>query len=224
MAFVTSGAAISARRSAYGEAVCARPPSGAPAATSTKASAGTPRMAATSGADEVPDMGKRNLLNAILLGTTSMATVAIGGPFAAFFVPAGGGSGGGGVVALDAAGNAVKKAQYLETHNAGSRELVQGLRGDATYLIVTEDKDLEYYALNAVCTHLGCVVPWSKAENKFKCPCHGSQYAPTGAVVRGPAPLPLALERCETDDSGNVILKSWKETDFRTNAAPWWNF
>ena len=26
-------------------------------------------------------------------------------------------------------------------------------------------------------------------ENKFKCPCHGSQYNAEGKVVRGPAPL-----------------------------------
>jgi cytochrome b6-f complex iron-sulfur subunit len=57
----------------------------------------------------------------------------------------------------------------------------QGLKGDATYLIVKEDKSIEKYGLNAVCTHLGCVVPWNKAENKFICPCHGSQYDATGA-------------------------------------------
>ena len=32
--------------------------------------------------------------------------------------------------------------------------------------------------LNAICTHLGCVVPWNSCENKFICPCHGSQYDP----------------------------------------------
>ena len=35
----------------------------------------------------------------------------------------------------------------------------------------------------------GCVVPWSETDNKFKCPCHGSQYNFQGKVVRGPAPL-----------------------------------
>lgn len=40
-----------------------------------------------------------------------------------------------------------------------------------------------------MCTHLGCVVPWNKAENKFKCPCHGSQYDANGMKIRGPAPL-----------------------------------
>ncbi|CDF77454.1 unnamed protein product [Chondrus crispus] len=183
------------------------------------------RMAAA-GADEmVPDMAKRNTMNLLLFGSTSAVALGILGPFAFFFVPQSSGGGDGGVIAKDALGTNIQKKAYLDSHNGGSRELVQGLRGDATYLIVTEDKsDIEYYALNAVCTHLGCVVPWNKAENKFMCPCHGSQYAPTGAVVRGPAPLPLALERVEEDEAGNVVLKSWKEEDFRTGGEPWWKF
>ena len=46
------------------------------------------------------------------------------------------------------------------------RSLVQGLKGDAHYLIVKQDGSLEDYAINAVCTHLGCVVPWNRAANK----------------------------------------------------------
>jgi Rieske Fe-S protein len=34
------------------------------------------------------------------------------------------------------------------------------MQGDPTYLIVKEDTSIENYGLNAVCTHLGCVVPW----------------------------------------------------------------
>lgn len=55
--------------------------------------------------------------------------------------------------------------------------------------MVENDRTLATYGINAVCTHLGCVVPWNKAENKFLCPCHGSQYNNQGRVVRGPAPL-----------------------------------
>lgn len=51
------------------------------------------------------------------------------------------------------------------------------------------DRTLATYGINAVCTHLGCVVPFNTAENKFICPCHGSQYNNQGRVVRGPAPL-----------------------------------
>src|SRR3974377_2375668 len=35
------------------------------------------------------------------------------------------------------------------------------------------------YALITVCTHLGCIPNWLAAQNKFKCPCHGSGYYPS---------------------------------------------
>ena len=70
----------------------------------------------------------------------------------------------------------------------------------------------------SVCTHLGCVVPWSAAQNKFMCPCHGSQYAPDGSVVRGPAPLPLALAHCDVAEDGKILFSPWTEDDFRTGS------
>ena len=67
----------------------------------------------------------------------------------------------------------------------------------------------------------GCVVPWNNAENKFMCPCHGSQYNNQGKVVRGPAPLSLALAHCDVVDDV-VTFSPWTETDFRTGLQPWW--
>lgn len=84
---------------------------------------------------------------------------------------------------------------WLNTHGPNDRTLAQGLRGDPTYLVVEQDKTLATYGINAVCTHLGCVVPWNSAENKFICPCHGSQYNNQGRVVRGPAPLVIINKR-----------------------------
>ncbi len=40
------------------------------------------------------------------------------------------------------------------------RRACLALQGDPTYLIVNADGKIENYGLNAVCTHLGCVVPW----------------------------------------------------------------
>ncbi|KOM43936.1 hypothetical protein LR48_Vigan05g154100 [Vigna angularis] len=138
-----------------------------------------------------------------------------------FFVPPGSGSSAGGTVAKDAVGNDVIAENWLKTHGPGDRTLTQGLKGDPTYLVVEKDRTLATYAINAVCTHLGCVVPWNTAEKKFICPCHGSQYNDQGRVVRGPAPLSLALAHCDIDD-GKVVFVPWVETDFRTGDAPWW--
>ena len=47
------------------------------------------------------------------------------------------------------------------------------------------------YALITVCTHLGCIPNWLPAQNKFKCPCHGSGYYRSGINFEGPTPRPL---------------------------------
>lgn len=184
------------------------------------------RMVASASEEEsmVPDMDKRNTMNLLLAGAASSVALGCLGPYALFFVPVGSAGSGGGLVARDAAGNALAAEPYLASRPANSRELVLGLQGEATYLIVDADKAIEPFALNAVCTHLGCVVPWVAAENKFKCPCHGSQYDRNGKVIRGPAPLSLALEHVDINADGQIVLSSWKDTDFRTGDAPWWNF
>jgi cytochrome b6-f complex iron-sulfur subunit len=122
-------------------------------------------------------------------------------------------------------GSDVVLSTYLQTHRPNDFSLVQGLKGDPAYLIVSFDgSSLLPYALNAECTHLGCVVPYEAAQSKFICPCHGSQYDKEGRVLRGPAPSPLSLERVIADDeSGKLLLEPWiDEDDFRTGEKGWW--
>jgi len=62
-----------------------------------------------------------------------------------------------------------------------------------------------FFALSAVCTHLGCLTRYEKEQDRFFCPCHGSRYATDGRVTNGPAPRPLP--RLElTLDSGELVL------------------
>ncbi|NES96139.1 MAG: cytochrome b6-f complex iron-sulfur subunit [Desertifilum sp. SIO1I2] len=179
-------------------------------------------MAQVSGSADVPNMGRRQFMNLLTFGAVTGTALGALYPVVKYFIPPSSGGTGGGVTAKDALGNDIQVSEFLDTHNVGDRMLSQGLKGDPTYLIVDGDKTLESYGLNAVCTHLGCVVPWNGGENKFICPCHGSQYDNTGKVVRGPAPLSLALVHADVSDD-KVVFTPWTETDFRTGEDPWWS-
>jgi Rieske Fe-S protein len=65
------------------------------------------------------------------------------------------------------------------------------LREGLEMLAVYRDTDGQFVELSAACTHLGCVVQWNEVESSWDCPCHGSRFAPDGAVLCGPAPKPL---------------------------------
>lgn len=46
-------------------------------------------------------------------------------------------------------------------------------------------------ALSAVCTHMGCILNYSKFRNQFECPCHGATFATDGKPSdQYSAPLP----------------------------------
>jgi Rieske Fe-S protein len=47
-----------------------------------------------------------------------------------------------------------------------------------------------------------------QAENKFKCPCHGSQYDSTGKKIRGPAPLVSASNVQQQDHKPQNTAKA----------------
>ena len=168
----------------------------------------------------VPDMQRRQLMNFVLVTTAGIPVLVALGCYLWYFVPPVSGGGGGAQLAGDVDGNPVALESWVKSHKDNDRELVQGLKGEPYYLISTPD-NIKDFALLSVCTHLGCVVPWNKAANKFCCPCHGSQYDENGKVVRGPAPLSLALAHTTTLN-GNLALSPWTEQDFRTGEDPWW--
>ncbi|HEY9624750.1 MAG TPA: cytochrome b6-f complex iron-sulfur subunit [Crinalium sp.] len=180
-------------------------------------------MAQISGTPDVPDMGRRQFMNLLTFGAVTGTALGALYPVVKYFIPASSGGAGGGVIAKDALGKDVVVKDFLASHSVGDRVLAQGLKGDPTYIVVESSEAIANYGINAVCTHLGCVVPWNNSENKFICPCHGSQYDSTGKVVRGPAPLSLALAHATVTEDDTISLTPWTETDFRTGEEPWWS-
>ena len=91
------------------------------------------------------------------------------------------------------------------------------------WLVKTPD-DIEqhasgFYVLSTVCTHLGCTPNFLSAENKFKCPCHGSGYRITGVNFEGPAPRPLERFRVSLADDGQILFD--KSRKFQYELGQW---
>jgi cytochrome b6-f complex iron-sulfur subunit len=137
----------------------------------------------------------------------------------AFFVKLGLGS-----LSIAATGTAVFAYQFLSPNvlyepspivNAGKPE---GYPEDSVtldvnsgiYLIHTKEG---FFALSAICTHLGCMTAWKPELGIIACPCHGSKFNRDGEKIAGPAPRPLPWLRTWVSDDGDLMVD--RSTDIR---------
>ena len=67
----------------------------------------------------------------------------------------------------------------------------------------TPDRPFVIYARR---THLGCTPDWKPAENKCRCPCHGSGYDSQGINFEGPAPRPMGRAHLELAPDGQIVV------------------
>jgi cytochrome b6-f complex iron-sulfur subunit len=63
-----------------------------------------------------------------------------------------------------------------------------------------------FYAVSAVCTHLGCITQWKPEDNLIECPCHGSRFTREGTKVAGPAPRPLPHFALRLTADGQLLV------------------
>ncbi len=75
----------------------------------------------------------------------------------------------------------VKKSELVYTASGRERK--------ARVFIVSSHERLT--VLSATCSHLGCLVNYSREKGEFICPCHGGRYDLTGKNIAGPPPAPL---------------------------------
>lgn len=85
-------------------------------------------MMATTGANDegpfIPDLGRRRLMNAFLLGSISGPLLTVAGVLVAYLTPAKAGGGSAGTAARDKDGNNIKLTAWKSTHKDGDRQLV----------------------------------------------------------------------------------------------------
>ena len=58
-----------------------------------------------------------------------------------------------------------------------------------SYIVAQDAKG--FFAFTAICTHSGCIVNPPATNGDTLCACHGSKFDGNGAVLQGPAALPL---------------------------------
>lgn len=76
-----------------------------------------------------------------------------------------------------------------------------------------------FYALQAVCPHLGCQPRWQPQNRAFDCPCHGSRFDPEGSLLQGPALRSLARLHVFLSPGGQIGLNLMQT--YQAEAGEW---
>lgn len=93
--------------------------------------------------------------------------------------------------------------QYPElARPGGSLKLLPAGSQEPVYVLVLDDGEIA--ALSPICTHLGCTVDIQGPQ--LVCPCHGSTYDRSGAVLRGPAARSLSRYRTGIVSEGIISI------------------
>lgn len=70
-------------------------------------------------------------------------------------------------------------------------------------ILVIRSGENTYLAFSKICTHEGCTVAYNHDEGELPCPCHGSVFSTSGAVLEGPATS--NLQQYSVSKSGNTL-------------------
>ena len=139
--------------------------------------------------EQSPEMSRRDFLNEITLGALGIAGLGSAALTYQYFSP-----------------NVLFEPST--TFRAGNPDLypvnsVTFLQDQQVYIVRTPEG---FFAVSAVCTHLGCVTQWKAEANQIACPCHGSKFKSDGTKVEGPAPRPLPHFLITLSPDGELVV------------------
>ena len=140
-------------------------------------------------ADSRPALSRRDFLNEITLGALGVAGLGGAALTYQYFSP-----------------NVLFEPST--TFRAGNPDLypvnsVTFLQDQQVYIV---RMPVGFYAVSAVCTHLGCITQWKPEANMIACPCHGSKFRPDGTKIEGPAPRALPHYSVTLTADGELIV------------------
>lgn len=145
--------------------------------------------------EEGEGLSRREFLNYAWLASLGIFTAEVAGASYLFAMPRFRAGEFGGVFPLGPASNLPDTTAAPDKNSKGRFWLVRSDEG--------------VYALYIVCTHLGCLFQWRPTENRFICPCHGSQFSRTGQYLAGPAPRNLDSFVVQVvDEHGKVLTRT----------------
>jgi Rieske Fe-S protein len=124
---------------------------------------------------------------------------------------------GAGALAVTASGGTVVFLQFVEPNVLFEPPTKYGVGVPEDYPVnsVVSHPDIRvfvvrtvrgFFALSAVCTHLGCIARWQDQEKTIFCPCHGSRFGTNGDVLSGPAPQPLKHLAISLEQNGRLTV------------------
>lgn len=97
-------------------------------------------------------------------------------------------TGGGAPPPTKGAGNLFSTDLNTQLVNIGDSTVQQGV---ILVRIASGNTADVFTAVQVACTHQGNSIGYNAGQGIFICPAHGSEFSKTGAVVQGPAALPL---------------------------------
>ena len=76
------------------------------------------------------------------------------------------------------------------------------------------DRNPQIRCLQVICPHLGCAIDYAADRNAFHCPCHASEFDPTGRRRFGPSPRDMDELECRISDADESGAR-WVEVKYQ---------